>query len=143
MNKKSKLTSWMTPRNMLYLLIILIIVGVGYLLFTSYSNNSDDAISVGDAINNFEEYQDKTVKVWGYYYNIDNTSGELVTPRRPSMSVPNPGERILLIDHSGVKNATSKFNSGEKHIITGKLIESSPGDGIENIVLVATNIKIS
>jgi len=128
--------SLMSTRNLIIILLILVIIGAGYILVTSYTGDEENVLSVKyiTDLENSQRYSNtsEVITVKGYFYEYHTTDRIQVTddPGRPDY-IPTD---ILLIDHSNIENPS--LDKGERYLFTGVLHK----EGLNNYVLYASEI---
>jgi len=133
--KKKKLD--IKPRNLIYILIIILIVAaIGYFIFSG-SEDSEDILSVRAVNLNKQNYIDKEIKVEGIFHS-EGEDYLAATP--PTNANPNP-EDLLQLNLENIDNDTrNNLTEEQRYVATGTLTKISQYSDI--VELVVTDIKI-
>lgn len=106
-------------RTVLIILLVLIIIGAGYIIITNLPEELDYT-TVDDVVNNKQNYVNQNVRVKGIY-NFDNNRPGII-----SISTPAEGEEPnkLNLDLSLlVNNETDDLTAGIVYFFTGTIID--------------------
>lgn len=137
MNAKRKKFDLDTKTVIYILIVVLIVAGIGYFVFTN-SDNSEDILSVREVNLNKEKYIGKQIEVKGIFYSEGEDENYLKSTFT-TVAKPNPEDQLILnlenIDNDTIDNLTED----QQYIATGTLtVVSEYGTIVE---LVVTDIK--
>jgi len=119
-------------RTILIILLVLLIIGAGYIVITSLPPE-EKYLYPEDVLRNKSQYINQTISVRGYYI-IEQT------PEIVSTLSTTAGRSALKLDYSHIKNTTGLV-TGTLYIFTGKLIEDTSNPVALDVILFAEDFK--
>ena len=119
-------------RKILIILLVLLIIGAGYIVITSLPPE-EKYLYPEDVLRNKSQYINQTISVRGYYI-IEQT------PEIVSTLSTTAGRSALKLDYSHIKNTTGLV-TGTLYIFTGKLIEDTSNPVALDVILFAEDFK--
>ena len=120
-------------RTLLIILLVLVIIGAGYVIVTNLPEEID-FVTPDEIKTNKSNFLNQKVIVKGYY---DTNANQPVIVSTMS----NPGEREeLKLDYSNIPNATDDLRVGTVYYFTGTIIED-PDSIIFDVKLVANKFE--
>ena len=130
MKSKNKI---LETRTLLIILIIIAIVGSGYIIITNLPPE-EDYLTPEEVLANIDHYSGQKITVRGYYV----ISGGY--PVIVSTTSTTQGRSELRFDYSNIENATDDLFEGEKYDFTGKLIKQDTPTGYD-VIFVLDDFK--
>ena len=120
-------------RTVLIILIVLAIIGAGYIIITNLPEEIN-SYTPDEIKKNKSNFLNQTVTVKGYY---DTNANQPIIVSTMS----NPGEREeLKLDYSNIPNATDDLRSGTVYYFTGTIVQD-PDSIIFDVILIADKIE--
>jgi cytochrome c-type biogenesis protein CcmE len=107
-------------KTFLYILLVIVIIGAGYIVITNLPP-SIDFLNPGEVLQNPQKYLNKEIIVKGYYAK-DSADNPIITNK---MDEAASGRVTLFFDYSNIVNATDDLREGTVYYFTGSLVLKS------------------